>query len=76
MTKKGFQDDMFFFNINITTYWIELGQLGLTCQIHYSGYETINRKQVKKKLYSLISNQPKVTQINLSNSFPETKITS
>ena len=48
MTKKGFQDDMFFFNINITTYWIELGQLGLTCQIHYSGYETINRKQVKK----------------------------
>jgi hypothetical protein len=53
---------MFFFNINITTYWIELGQLGLTCQIHYSGYKTIITllKASQNELYSLISNQPNI----------------
>jgi len=28
-----------FFNIEITTYWIDLRQLRLTCQIHDPGYE-------------------------------------
>jgi hypothetical protein len=32
----------FLFNIEITTYWIDLYHLGLTCQICYPGYETDN----------------------------------
>jgi hypothetical protein len=30
---------IFFLNIKITTYSIDLVQSGLTCQIYYSGYE-------------------------------------
>ena len=29
-----------FFNIKMTTDWIDLGQLGLTCQTCDKGYET------------------------------------
>ena len=32
----------FLFNIEITTYWIDLYQPRLTCQICYPGYETDN----------------------------------
>jgi len=32
---------MIFFNIKIITYWIDMGQLELTCQISNSDYETI-----------------------------------
>jgi hypothetical protein len=40
LTKQNFKDDIFF-NNKITKYWIDLGQLGLTFQIHEPGYETI-----------------------------------
>ena len=38
LTKQNFKI-ISFFNIEITTYWIDLRQLRLTCQIHDPGYE-------------------------------------
>ena len=62
----------FLFNIEITTYWIDLYQPRLTCQICYPGYETDNFIEnkcypgyetdslIENKLWSLDPNQSNV----------------
>jgi hypothetical protein len=51
-----------FLNIKITTYYIDLGQPELTCQIHDSSYEIMItlQKVNQNKLLSLILNQPNI----------------
>ena len=53
---------MIFFLNNKITYWIDLVQPGLTCQIHDSGYETMItlQKANQNKLLNLIPNQPNI----------------
>jgi hypothetical protein len=66
MTRKNSRKYQFFWNIKMTTYWIDRCQLELTCQVRDLDHEIIiaSYKINQNKLWSSILNQFNVEKWN------------